>query len=86
MARSQQDMVCIEYKDKAYLEDECRDGADLGFDGKQVIHPAQLDAVNRAFSPSEEGTLHALTKTLDVHRPSGTPTSAASRTTRALWA
>ncbi|SHO76049.1 Uncharacterized protein MSYG_0384 [Malassezia sympodialis ATCC 42132] len=48
------DMVCIEYKDKAYLEDECRDGADLGFDGKQVIHPAQLDAVNRAFSPSEE--------------------------------
>jgi len=26
----------------------------LGFDGKWVIHPAQIDAVNQAFSPSPE--------------------------------
>ncbi|WFD25492.1 hypothetical protein MNAN1_000452 [Malassezia nana] len=48
------DMVCIDYKDMAYLEEECADGANLGFDGKQVIHPAQLDIVRRVFSPSEE--------------------------------
>lgn len=50
-------MVCIDYKDMAYLEEECGDGANLGFDGKQVIHPAQLDIVHRVFSPSEEGAL-----------------------------
>ncbi|AXA49857.1 citrate lyase subunit beta-like protein [Malassezia restricta] len=48
------DMVCIEYKDDAYLREECRDGASLGFDGKQAIHPAQLDAIHAAYSPSKE--------------------------------
>lgn len=48
-------MVCIEYKDEAYLHEECEEGAMLGFDGKQAIHPAQLDVMRRAFSPSEQG-------------------------------
>ncbi|KOS14150.1 citrate lyase beta subunit [Malassezia pachydermatis] len=48
------DMVCIEYKDEAYLHEECEEGAMLGFDGKQAIHPAQLDVMRRAFSPSEQ--------------------------------
>ena len=25
----------------------------MGFDGKTLIHPAQIDPANRAFSPSE---------------------------------
>jgi citrate lyase beta subunit len=33
---------------------ECADGRSLGFDGKSLIHPKQIDACNRAFSPSEE--------------------------------
>ena len=33
---------------------ECAEGRAFGFDGKSVIHPAQIEAVNRAFSPSEE--------------------------------
>jgi citrate lyase beta subunit len=33
---------------------ECADGRSLGFDGKSLIHPKQIEACNRAFSPSEE--------------------------------
>lgn len=32
---------------------ECAEGRGLGFDGKSLIHPKQIDACNRAFSPSE---------------------------------
>ena len=34
------------------LEAEARHGLMLGFDGKTLIHPAQIDVVNRVFSPS----------------------------------
>ena len=33
------------------LERECRQGADLGFDGKSLIHPSHLAAANLAFAP-----------------------------------
>ena len=33
---------------------ECAEGRRLGFDGKSLIHPAQIDACNRAFSPTDE--------------------------------
>ena len=36
------------------FEAECREGADFGFDGKTLIHPKQIDACNRIFSPTEE--------------------------------
>ncbi|MBZ6378219.1 CoA ester lyase [Pacificimonas flava] len=41
------------------LAAECADGALLGFDGKTLIHPSQLEIANRAFSPSEEELEHA---------------------------
>jgi citrate lyase subunit beta/citryl-CoA lyase len=31
---------------------ECAQGVDLGFDGKTLIHPSQIEPCNRAFSPS----------------------------------
>ncbi|KAJ7069953.1 citrate lyase beta subunit [Mycena amicta] len=46
------DMVCVNYKDLAYLEDECRDGRQLGFTGKQAIHPSQVDVIQSTFVPS----------------------------------
>ena len=52
-------MVCIEYKDDAYLREECLDGASLGFDGKQAIHPAQLGTIHQVYSPSEKGAYWA---------------------------
>lgn len=33
---------------------ECAEGRALGFDGKSLIHPRQIEPCNRAFSPSEE--------------------------------
>ena len=36
------------------FEDECRQGADLGFDGKTLIHPSQIDTANAVFGPSPE--------------------------------
>ncbi|WP_332677947.1 HpcH/HpaI aldolase/citrate lyase family protein [Brevundimonas sp.] len=36
------------------LQTECRQGRAFGFDGKSLIHPAQIDAANAAFSPSPE--------------------------------
>ncbi|WFD37483.1 uncharacterized protein MJAP1_000427 [Malassezia japonica] len=48
------DMVCIDYQDLDYLREECTEGAELGFDGKQAIHPAQLETLRHAFSPSEQ--------------------------------
>ena len=33
---------------------ECEQGARFGFDGKTLIHPAQIAAANRAFSPSAD--------------------------------
>jgi citrate lyase beta subunit len=46
------DMVFIDFNDAAGLEAECRAGRQLGFVGKQVIHPRQLETVNAAFSPT----------------------------------
>ena len=33
---------------------ECAQGRDLGFDGKSLIHPKQVEPCNRAFSPTGE--------------------------------
>ena len=38
--------------DEAGLEAECKQGCALGFDGKTLIHPSQLDAANRIFAPA----------------------------------
>lgn len=48
------DMVQTNFSDLALLERECREGAELGFTGKQVIHPAQVDIVQAAFTPSSK--------------------------------
>ena len=47
------DGVYNAFKDEAGLEAECAQGRDMGFDGKTLIHPAQVDIANAAFSPSE---------------------------------
>jgi citrate lyase subunit beta/citryl-CoA lyase len=33
---------------------ECRQGHEMGFDGKTLIHPGQVDGANQAFAPSAE--------------------------------
>lgn len=39
--------------DSLGFEMECREGRELGFDGKTLIHPGQIEIANRVFSPSE---------------------------------
>ena len=46
------DGVYNSFRDEAGLEAECIQGRDLGFDGKTLIHPAQLEIANRCFAPS----------------------------------
>jgi citrate lyase subunit beta / citryl-CoA lyase len=41
------------------LARECRQAAEMGFDGKTLIHPNQIDPCNAAFSPSEEEVTQA---------------------------
>jgi (3S)-malyl-CoA thioesterase len=50
-------IMCIDgvynaFKDDVGLLSEAEQGRDLGFDGKTVIHPLQLDIVNKIFAPS----------------------------------
>ncbi|HLK26850.1 MAG TPA: CoA ester lyase [Caulobacteraceae bacterium] len=37
--------------DAATFEIHCRQAADIGFDGKSLIHPSQIEIANRVFSP-----------------------------------
>lgn len=48
------DMVCNEIDDHERLKAECRTGRQLGFVGKQAIHPLQLEVIQRAFSPTDD--------------------------------
>ena len=48
------DGVFNAFKDEAGLRAECEQGRDMGFDGKTLIHPAQLEIANEVFAPSEE--------------------------------
>ncbi len=47
------DGVYNAFKDADGLKVECDQGRDMGFDGKTLIHPAQVDVANAAFAPSE---------------------------------
>lgn len=46
------DGVCNEFRDLARFREEAEQGLMLGFDGKTVIHPDQIDPCNTVFSPS----------------------------------
>ena len=48
------DGVCNAIGDAGRLAAECGQGAMLGFDGKTLIHPGQIDAANTAFAPSAD--------------------------------
>ena len=47
------DGVHLDLNDDEGLVQSCRQGVELGFDGKSLIHPKQVAAANTAFAPSE---------------------------------
>jgi citrate lyase subunit beta / citryl-CoA lyase len=48
------DGVHLDLADDAGLEAACRQGRDLGFDGKTLVHPRSIPIANRVFAPSAE--------------------------------
>jgi len=48
------DMVFIDFHDLDALKAEAVQGAQLGFSGKQIIHPNQVEVVQSAFTPTNE--------------------------------
>ena len=48
------DGVFNDLADAAGFARECSEARDLGFDGKTIVHPNQIEACNAAFSPSSE--------------------------------
>ena len=53
------DGVYNDFRDEAGFEAECRQAVLGGFDGKTLIHPAQVAAANALFSPTEEALSEA---------------------------
>ena len=53
------DGVANDFRDRDGFEAECRQGRAMGFDGKTLIHPAQIDPANAAFAPSPEALAEA---------------------------
>jgi citrate lyase subunit beta/citryl-CoA lyase len=48
------DGVYNDVKDTDGFLAECRQGREMGFDGKTLIHPGQVEGANEAFAPSAE--------------------------------
>jgi citrate lyase subunit beta/citryl-CoA lyase len=48
------DGVHLDLEDDAGLRQACEQGRELGFDGKTLIHPRQLEAANAVFAPAAE--------------------------------
>jgi citrate lyase subunit beta/citryl-CoA lyase len=48
------DGVHLDLEDADGLEAACRQGLEMGFDGKTLIHPKTVDVANRIFAPTAE--------------------------------
>ena len=53
------DGVYNDVKDTDGFLAECRQGRELGFDGKTLIHPGQVEGANATFAPSEQAVADA---------------------------
>jgi len=68
------DIVTIEFRDLEKVRSEARFGAQLGYSGKQIIHPNQVVPVQEAFTPSDEAIAAArrLVEAFEQHQTQGT--------------
>ena len=53
------DGVYNDVKDAEGFRAECAQGAEMGFDGKTLIHPGQVDIANDVWAPSDDEVAHA---------------------------
>jgi citrate lyase subunit beta/citryl-CoA lyase len=60
------DGVHLDLADGEGFEAVCRQGRDLGYDGKTLVHPKTIDAANRIFAPTAEEVAQAR-RIIDAH-------------------
>jgi len=67
------DMVYLDFHDQAGLEAEARQGAQMGYEGKQIIHPNQIEPTQRVFTPTEDeiADAHRLVEAFEQHQQAG---------------
>ncbi len=67
------DMVSIDFRDMEKIRTEARFGVQLGYSGKQIIHPNQVVPVQEAFTPDDETIAHArrLIEAFEAHQSKG---------------
>src|SRR5690606_27628288 len=53
------DGVFNEFRDADGFARECAEAVNMGFDGKTLIHPSQIEPANVAFSPSQQAIAEA---------------------------
>lgn len=53
------DMVSLDFRRKEVVESDAKVTKSLGFSGKQVIHPMQIEVVNQVFRPTEQEVLES---------------------------
>ena len=59
LAARAEGLVCVDgvynaFEDSEGLRAVCRQGRDMGFDGKTLVHPGQIAVANAVFAPSPE--------------------------------
>lgn len=67
------DQVFLDFHDTEGLLGDCQRGVEMGFAGKQIIHPNQVVPVQTAFTPSDEAIARAqhLLEAFAMHQQSG---------------
>ncbi len=53
------DGVHVDLNDDEGFLVSCRQGRDMGFDGKTLIHPKQIEGANQIFAPSDDDVAYA---------------------------
>ncbi len=66
------DTVYTDFRNMEGLREECEESAIDGFTGKMAIHPAQVEIINRAFTPSDEAIERAKT-IVEAFQAAGNP-------------
>jgi len=67
------DMVYVNFRDPEGLRAEALQGARMGYVGKQIIHPSQVQPTQIAFTPSPEAVAHArrVVEAFEAHQSEG---------------
>jgi citrate lyase beta subunit len=67
------DLVTVDFRDPELARRDALFGAQLGYSGKQVIHPAQVEPVQLAFTPADDAIAHArrVVETFEMNQARG---------------